>query len=418
MVKGTNDVSTLKMLNHELVKLDHFDGTNFSRWKDKMKFLLTALKLSYVLDWNLMPFPTTSDEDTDKIKAQRKKQEEDELICRGHILNTISERLYDLYTSMKSPKEIWNALEAKYKTKKVGTNKFIIQKYFDYKMLDNISILDQVHELQILVNKLRDLSINMPESFQVGAVIAKLPPSWNSFRKKLLHMLEDLNLEQFEQHLQIEEENRVKDGTNTDSKVNANNVNKVQSESSSETDKNLKVNKSGSSFKKNNSKNPNKDKKNRCAMVHVCNKKEQFKTYDESSIEQQVLIGNHNKAKVLEKDTIEVKMSSNKTVILTNIFHVLDIKKNLVSANLLCKSGVKAVLELDKLILSKNEIFVEKGYATDGNRQVVLNKILIVFNTDDDPKTFKEAMASRDSASRKEVINDEMDSILSNNIGS
>ena len=136
----------LKMLNHELVKLDCFDGTNFSRWKDKMKFLLTALKHFYVLDPNLMPFPTTSDEETDEIKAQRKKREEDELICRWHILNTLLDRLYDLYTSMKSPMEIWNALEAKYKTKKVGTNKFIIQKYFDYKMLNNISVLDQMHE--------------------------------------------------------------------------------------------------------------------------------------------------------------------------------------------------------------------------------------------------------------------------------
>ena len=157
MMEGTSDVSALKMLNHELVKLNHFDGTNFSRWKDKMKFLLTALKLFYVMDPNLMPFPTASDEAIDEIKAQRKRHEEDELICRGHILNTLSDRLYDLYTSMNSPKKIWNALEAKYKTEKVSTNKFIIQKYFDYKMLDNISILDQVHKLQILVNKLRDL---------------------------------------------------------------------------------------------------------------------------------------------------------------------------------------------------------------------------------------------------------------------
>ena len=76
-----------------------------------MKFLLTALKLLYVLDSNLMPSPIVSDEDTNEIKAQRKKQEEDELICRGHILNTLSDRLYDLYPSMKSLKEIWNALE-------------------------------------------------------------------------------------------------------------------------------------------------------------------------------------------------------------------------------------------------------------------------------------------------------------------
>ena len=99
---------------------------------------------------------------------------------------------------------------------------------------------------------------------------------------------------------------------------------------------------------------------NSSAMVHVCNNKEQFKTYDESFIKQQVLMGNHNKAKVLGKGTVEVKMSSGKMLILTNAFHVLDIKKNLVSANLLCKSGVKAILELDKLILSKNGIFVGK----------------------------------------------------------
>ena len=130
-----------------------------------MKFLLTVLKLFYVLDPNLMYFPTATDKDTDEIKAQRKKREKDELICKGHILNTLSDCLYDLYTSMKSPKEIWNALEAKYKTKKIVTNKFIIQNCFDYKTIDNISVLDQVHELQILINKLCDLSINIPESF-------------------------------------------------------------------------------------------------------------------------------------------------------------------------------------------------------------------------------------------------------------
>ena len=100
-MEGASDVLALKMLNHKLVKLDRFDGTNFSLWKDKMKFLLTTLKTFYVLDPNLMHFPLASDEDTNEIKAQRKKWEEDELICRWHILNTRLDRLYDLYTSMK-----------------------------------------------------------------------------------------------------------------------------------------------------------------------------------------------------------------------------------------------------------------------------------------------------------------------------
>ena len=88
-----------------------------------------------------------------------------------------------------------------------------------------------------------------------------------------------------------------------------------------------------------------------------------------------MLMGNHNKAKVLGKGTVEVKMSSSKMLILTNVFHVPDIKKNLVSSNSLCKSGVKAVLELDKLILSKNGIFVGKRYATDSMYKLsIINK--------------------------------------------
>ena len=65
-MEGTSNVSALKMLNHELVKLNRFDGTNFSQWKDKVKFLLIALKLFYVLDPNLMPFPIASDEEDRK----------------------------------------------------------------------------------------------------------------------------------------------------------------------------------------------------------------------------------------------------------------------------------------------------------------------------------------------------------------
>lgn len=48
---------------------------------------------------------------------------------------------------MRSPKEIWSALESKFKAEKIGSKNFIIQKYFDCKMVDNISVLDQEHKL-------------------------------------------------------------------------------------------------------------------------------------------------------------------------------------------------------------------------------------------------------------------------------
>ena len=86
----------------------------------------------------------------------------------GHSQYSFRSSLWFLHINEITEGDL-EALEAKYKTEKIGMNKFIIQKYFDYKMLDNVSVLDQVHELQILVNKLRDLSINM-ELLLLGAL--------------------------------------------------------------------------------------------------------------------------------------------------------------------------------------------------------------------------------------------------------
>ena len=54
-------------------------------------------------------------------------------------------------------------------------------------------------------------------------------------------------------------------------------------------------------------------------------------------------------------------------------------------------------------------------FLIEGDRTTVLNKIPILLNIEDDPKTFQEAMSSRDVAFWKEAINDEMDSLISNN---
>ncbi|KAL0375582.1 UNVERIFIED_CONTAM: hypothetical protein Scaly_0675800 [Sesamum calycinum] len=173
-------------------------------------FLLTFLKIAYVLDIN---HPTTEPQegDGDQIRVARAKRGEDELLCRGHILNALSDRLFDLYSLIKSPLEIWSALEQKYNTEKQGIDKFLTMKYFEFSMRDGISIMDQVHEMQIYVSKLKDLKIKIPEAIQVGAIIAKLPLSWNNYRKKLLHSTEDFSVDQLLKHLRIEEETRICD---------------------------------------------------------------------------------------------------------------------------------------------------------------------------------------------------------------
>ena len=63
------------------VKLDRFDGTNFTCWKGKLFYFLTVLKIAYVLDSNLPSIPELKDDDFEALKAERKKRQEDEMMC-------------------------------------------------------------------------------------------------------------------------------------------------------------------------------------------------------------------------------------------------------------------------------------------------------------------------------------------------
>ncbi|KAF2320022.1 hypothetical protein GH714_022147 [Hevea brasiliensis] len=96
------------------------------------------------------------------------------------------------------------------------------------------------------------------------------------------------------------------------------------------------------------------------ATVHVCNDKTQFKNYEEVVNGQKVLMGNHDSAKVVGKGSVELNFTSGKKLLLVNVLYVPEIRKNLVSASLLCKKGYKAVLESDKIIVSINGLFVGK----------------------------------------------------------
>ena len=99
-----------------------------------------------------------------------KIHEKDEVVCIRHILNTLFYCLYDLITSMKSPSETWEAQEFKYKIEKRGANKFLIMKYCEFTM-ENVFVMDQVHEVRVLVSKLNDLNTAISKSMQVVVII-------------------------------------------------------------------------------------------------------------------------------------------------------------------------------------------------------------------------------------------------------
>ena len=81
-------------------------------------------------------------------------------------------------------------------------------------MVDDKPILGQIHDLQLIVHQLLYEDISIDERFQVGAIIAKLPSSWNEYRKILKRRGDTLKLDDLQRKIRIEEESRVRDKQN------------------------------------------------------------------------------------------------------------------------------------------------------------------------------------------------------------
>ena len=74
-----------------------------------------------------------------------------------------------------------------------------------------------------------------------------------------------------------------------------------------------------------------------------------------------MLMGNGSHASVHGVGMVDLKFTLGKIV-----QHVPSINKNLVSGSLLCRDGFKVVLESNKVVVSKQGLFIGKGYECGG----------------------------------------------------
>ncbi|GJZ30148.1 zinc finger, CCHC-type containing protein [Tanacetum coccineum] len=172
-----------KKMTTNFGKLDKFEGHDFRRWQKKMHFLLTTLKVVYVLT---TPMPKLLEDATVEVIRIRAKWENDDYICRGHILNGMSDSLFDIYTNVESAKELWDSLESK-------------------------QVMEQFNELLRILGQYTQHGLKIVESISVSSIIDKLPPSWKDFKHTFKHSKDDLSLVQLSSHLRIEESLRTQD---------------------------------------------------------------------------------------------------------------------------------------------------------------------------------------------------------------
>ncbi|GJY33693.1 putative polyprotein, partial [Tanacetum coccineum] len=184
-------------------------------------------------------------------------------------------------------------------------------------MTDDKSVEAQSHELQKVAHEIISEGMSLDEQFQVAVIIDKLPPSWKEFKNVLRHKTKEFSLETM-----ISEINLI--GGSEGWWVDCG------------------------------------------ATIHVFYDRSMFKTYTVTFEDKKVLLGDHHTTNVAGIGNVELKFTSGKTMILKDVMHTPEMRKNLVSGYLLNKAGFVQTIGADLFTLTKNGMFVGKGYATDG----------------------------------------------------
>ncbi|RVW73978.1 Retrovirus-related Pol polyprotein from transposon TNT 1-94 [Vitis vinifera] len=189
-------------------------------------------------------------------------------------------------------------------------------------MVDSKTVTSEVQELQIILHELHAEKMELSESFQVTTIVEKLPPSWKDFKNSLKHKRKEMGLEDLIVRLKIEEDNCV-----SEKKVG---------------------------------KHPMESKvppvmfveKETCSLVPINGRN--------------LIMGNSATSRVVGIGKVVLNMTSGKELVLTDVLHVSDIRKNLVFGSMLSKNRFKLVFEPDKFVFMKIGMYVGKGFMTNG----------------------------------------------------
>ncbi|GJS57125.1 zinc finger, CCHC-type containing protein [Tanacetum coccineum] len=123
----------------------------------------------------------------------------------------MSDSLFDVYQNVKTSKELWDTLEAKYMAEDASSKMFLVSNFTNYKMTDSRPVMEQYNELLGILGRFTQHKMNMDESIQDSCIIDKLSPSWKDFKHTLKQLKEELTLIELGSHLRIEESLRAQD---------------------------------------------------------------------------------------------------------------------------------------------------------------------------------------------------------------
>jgi hypothetical protein len=99
------------------------------------------------------------------------------------VIGALANKYVDSYLTCTSAKELWE--DEMFGVFDAGSDLYIMEQLFDYKMVENHPVAEQAHEIQALAKEFEQFPCVLSGKFVIDGIIAKLPPSWTDFATTL-----------------------------------------------------------------------------------------------------------------------------------------------------------------------------------------------------------------------------------------
>nr|GEW28906.1 zinc finger, CCHC-type [Tanacetum cinerariifolium] len=277
-----------------------------------MHFLLSSMSVVYVL--TTLMHEDGGDNPTVEQVRKRAKWNNDDYVCKGLILNGMSDSLFDIYQNVETSKELWDTLEAKYMAEDASSKKFI----------DNDK-----------------------------------PKGNNVVGPSVVNMVEHNNSSKYNDNKGKRKHHDTKADHNKKPKVTCWMCGKPR-----RLKRDCKVGNIGNKANGSDTKGSADGSSNslKGATMHVCKDRCWFKTHESLNDGSILHMGNESTTLVHGRGCVDLRFSSRKVVSLLNVLHVPNIRKNLVSSSVMNNCGYKQVIESNKFVISKHGVFIGFGY--------------------------------------------------------
>jgi len=390
--------------------IEKFDGKNdFLLWKENMTTHLGILGLDDALK-GLAKMPQTMSDEKKEVVMKR---------ASNTIILSLGDQVLRKVIKEKTAAAMWLRLEQLYMTKTLPSRIYLKQKFYSFKMDEGKTVDDNINDFTKLISDLESLEVEIDEEDQAIFLMNSLPKPYEQLKDTLKYGKETLSLDEvisaaYSKELDLKSNGKIAKATSEglnvrgrpEKKSSGKNKGRSKSKDSSSTTVTCwncnkeghyrrncpekKQEKGDGKTKKNNNNSKNGDVANildgldTCDVLSVSNtdpqeqwildtgctyhmtpRKDFFCDYQDYT-GGKVLMGNNDSCDVIGLGSIILKMSDGTQHTLTDVRHIPDLKRNLISLGTLDALGYNFKSQGGVLRIYKGVLQVMKGKLEHG----------------------------------------------------